>query len=130
MKTHSLIGNEIQDFYSRISDEDRFTKGLGPLEFERNKELISALLKNPRSTIVDVTGVYSEWLSQLGHHVHLVDPVEKHIKKARIRAGRLKNKFYCYQGNSLELGFDDAVADLVILHGPLYHLQDKKRPHK
>jgi ubiquinone/menaquinone biosynthesis C-methylase UbiE len=129
MKSTSLISGEIDAFYSRISDEDRFTRGLGPLEFERNKELILRYLNVPDSVIVDVgggTGIYSEWLSKSGHQVHLVDPVDNHIRKARSKASQLKKKFCCYKGASADLPFDDECAHLVILHGPLYHLQSRE----
>jgi ubiquinone/menaquinone biosynthesis C-methylase UbiE len=129
MKTSDLINSEIKDFYSKISDEDRLTKGLGPLEFERNKELLSPYIKSSKKVIADVgggTGVYSEWLAAAGHSVHLIDPVEKHIRKAKNRMTTSKHKFACHLGESQHLPFPDAIADLVIIHGPLYHLQSRR----
>lgn len=126
MKNNTLIKPEINDFYSKISDEDRFLKGLGPLEFERNKALIQRYIRSSKSIIVDVgggSGMYSEWLSGLGHEVHLVDPVQKHIKKAKQKAARMKRKFQCHLGEAKNLCFPENFADIVILHGPLYHLQ-------
>ena len=46
--------------------------------------------------IIDVgggTGKYSEWLAKKGHHVHLIEPVKKHIEYAKNRAHKLKHKF-------------------------------------
>ena len=129
MNKSSLISSGIEDFYSKVSDEDRYTKGLGPLELERNKTLIQRYLRSPKSVIIDVgggTGVYSEWLAGQGHCVHLVDPVKKHVRKASGRSARLKNKFSCTVGESTDLDFPDNCADMVILHGPLYHLQSLK----
>jgi len=54
-----------------------------------------------------------------------VDPVPKHIERANTRAGKLRNKFSAYLGEARELDFPDNFADIVILHGPLYHLQNK-----
>ena len=128
MKKESLISTEIERFYSNVSDENRYTKGLGPLELERNKELILRHIKSTNSIIVDVgggTGVYSEWLAQLGHRVHLTDPVAKHIYKAKARSSNSKQKFNCTLGEARSLEFPDNFADMVILHGPLYHLQSR-----
>jgi SAM-dependent methyltransferase len=55
----------------------------------------------------------------LGHKVTLVDPVPKHIQKATRKAGN----FRCILGDARSLPFNNADFDLVILHGPLYHLQ-------
>lgn len=121
-----LINSAIDAFYTETSEESRLQLGLGPLEFERNKELIGRYLPK-KGVIVDVgggPGVYSEWLAGLGYDVHLVDPVEKHIKQANKRSAKLKNKFKSYLGEARKLGFPDAFADVVILHGPLYHLQE------
>jgi len=129
MSNSTFISGEINDFYSKISDEDRYVSGLGPLELERNKTLLQRYIPSSGSVILDVgggTGVYSEWLAGLGHHVHLVDPVSKHIRKARKRASDSRRSFNCIQGEARDLDFPDNFADVVILHGPLYHLQSRK----
>jgi ubiquinone/menaquinone biosynthesis C-methylase UbiE len=123
-----LISSDIDDFYSSTSEEGRLQLGLGPLEFERNKELISRYLPK-KGRVIDVgggPGVYSEWLANLGHEVHLVDPVEKHIKQANKRSAKTKKPFKTILGEAQKLTLQDSMADVVILHGPLYHLQSKK----
>lgn len=135
MKTNKkrLISKKIEDFYNEISEESRLTGGLGPLEFKRNKELIEKFISSPNSTILDVgggTGKYAEWLANNGHNVSLIEPIEKHVKLARKRAKKSKNKFTVYLGEARELDFPDNFADLVILHGPLYHLQDQSDREK
>jgi len=129
MKDKPLISEGIDAFYSEISDEDRYTKGLGPLELERNKLFFKSCIAAPGSIIIDVgggTGVYAEWLAGLGHHVHLVDPVRKHVRKALRKAAASKHSFSCSLGEARDLDFPDNFADMVILHGPLYHLQSRK----
>jgi ubiquinone/menaquinone biosynthesis C-methylase UbiE len=124
--TNSLISTEIDSFYSGASEDKRLTFGLGPLEFERNKELIARYLPAGNLFIIDVgggPGVYAEWLAEMGHNVHLVDPVRKHIQQAQKRASKLKKPFKVLLGEAGSLSFPDKFADLVILHGPLYHLQ-------
>lgn len=124
--TYNGISKEIDRFYSSASEDKRLTFGLGPLEFERNKELISRYLPAEHSIIIDVgggPGAYSEWLAEMGHDVHLVDPVSKHIQQAKKRSSKLKRPFKVLQGEARKLDFPDSIADIVILHGPLYHLQ-------
>ncbi|PYF71501.1 class I SAM-dependent methyltransferase [Pedobacter nutrimenti] len=127
MAATGLISNDINEFYSKTSEENRLSLGLGPLEYERNTELISRYLsKDKKDLIADVgggPGIYAEWLAKMGHLVHLVDPVAKHIKQAKVRASKLKKPFFPVLGESRKLDMEDQSMDLVILHGPLYHLQ-------
>lgn len=128
MPPPQLINPEIEAFYAQTSEEDRLELGLGPLEFERNKDLISRYLPK-KGIVIDVgggPGVYAEWLAGLGHEVHLVDPVEKHIKQANKRSAKAKKPFKSILGESRKLELPDNFADVVILHGPLYHLQLKE----
>lgn len=123
-----LISKEINDFYTRSSEEDRLTIGLGPLEFERNRSLISRYLPEEPGIIADIgggTGKYSEWLAGMGHDVWLVDPVKKHIVQAQKRSDRAARKFHVIHGEGRSLDFPDNFADVVIVHGPLYHLPEK-----
>jgi ubiquinone/menaquinone biosynthesis C-methylase UbiE len=129
MKNKKLISKELEDFYNKASEETRLEKGMGIFEFERIKELIEKHISKPNSTIIDIgggTGKYSEWLAEKGHSVHLVEPVLKHIKLAEKRAQKLKNPFSVVIGEAKKLPYQDNTADLVILHGPLYHLQKRE----
>lgn len=129
MNHKQLISRELELFYNRASEETRLDKGMGVFEFERIKSLIEKYITLPSSKIIDVgggTGKYSEWLAKKGHEVFLVEPVHKHIQIAQNRANKLKNKFSVQLGESRKLNFPDSFADLIILHGPLYHLQKKE----
>jgi len=128
MQKKQLISRDIEIFYNKASEETRLDKGMGIFEFERIKVLIDKYLPFQSAKIIDVgggTGKYAEWLSQKGHSVFLVDPVPKHIDQAIVRANKLKNKFSAHLGEARALNFPDNFADVVILHGPLYHLQNK-----
>ena len=128
-KNKKLISKELNDFYNKASEETRLEKGMGIFEFERIKELIKQHISKSNYTIVDIgggTGKYSEWLSQEGHNVHLIEPVLKHIKLAEKRSKKLKNPFSVTIGEAKKLPYQDNSADLVILHGPLYHLQKRE----
>lgn len=132
MKSSRLINSSIELFYNSANEENRLKQGLGPLEFERNQELILRYLKKPASLIIDVgggTGHYSAWLAGLGHKVYLVDPVQKHITLARNKASKYKF-FHCQLGEAQNLDLQSEIADLVILHGPLYHLQEETQRFK
>ncbi len=121
-----LVNTEITDFYNKSSEESRLQLGLGPLEFERNKDLIARYLPKFKGLVADVgggPGHYAQWLSSLGHKVILIDPVPKHIQQAEKRAKKSKQPFSCVLGEARSLPLDDKSADVVILHGPLYHLQ-------
>jgi 2-polyprenyl-3-methyl-5-hydroxy-6-metoxy-1,4-benzoquinol methylase len=127
MAASKLINPDIEDFYANTSEEGRLQLGLGPLEFERNKELIKRYLPK-KGVIIDVgggPGIYSEWLAGMGYEVYLVDPVEKHIKQANKRSNKAKKTFKTQLGEAQKLELGDNFADVVILHGPLYHLQSK-----
>jgi ubiquinone/menaquinone biosynthesis C-methylase UbiE len=122
-----LISKKLETFYTEAAEDERLNYGLGPLELERNKELISRFLPKKGAIILDIgggPGVYSEWLTNLGYTVYLVDPVEKHIRQAKKRSAKLKTPFKAILGVAAALEFDKNSADLVILHGPLYHLQE------
>ncbi len=129
MNSKQLISRNIEIFYNKASEETRLDKGMGVFEFERIKSLIDKHIPFSASKIIDIgggTGKYSEWLARKGHQVHLVEPVYKHIKLAQNRAYKLKNKFSVHLGEARKLEFPNNFADLIILHGPLYHLQKKK----
>ena len=129
MNSKQLISRDIEIFYNKASEDTRLEKGMGIFEFERIKSLIEKHIISSSITIIDVgggTGKYSEWLAKKGHKVHLVEPVSKHIEIAQNRANKLKNKFSVHLGESRKLEFPNNYADLVILHGPLYHLQEQE----
>ena len=130
MNSTLLISSEIDAFYSISSEKNRLKQGLGPLEYERTQELIQRYISKQACVIADVgggPGIYAEWLSLLGHTVYLIDPVLKHIQQAKKRAGKLKKPFQCIQAEAQTLSLPDDSMDMVILHGPLYHLQIKQQ---
>ena len=56
MNSDKLISAEIENFYTQTSEEARLQLGLGPLEFERNKDLIQRYLPASKGVILDVGG--------------------------------------------------------------------------
>lgn len=126
LKNKILIDSTINAFYNSISEEARLTQGIGAFEFERTKHLIQHYVPATPTTIIDVgggTGKYAQWLARMGHQVHLVEPVVKHIRLAKKRAQSSSHSFYVHHGEAKSLPFPDQFADVIIAHGPLYHLQ-------
>lgn len=123
-----MIEPTITAFYTNHSEDSRLQVGLGPLEFERNKSLISKYLQGDSLAIADIgggTGHYAAWLCGMGHRVTLIDPVPKHIEQAKRKAKRTGKGFTCLLGEARHLPFESEAFDLIILHGPLYHLQQE-----
>lgn len=123
-----MINSAITQFYNNSNEDTRLQTGLGPLEFERNKLLISRQLNAKNLKIADVgggSGHYATWLAEMGHQVTLIDPVQKHVTLAQKKAKKNGIHFDSLLGEASHLPFADATMDVVILHGPLYHLQKR-----
>ncbi len=132
MAKKKLVSPDIEAFYDKASEEQRLESGMGIFEFERIKSLIQKYTPDTPAKVVDVgggTGKYSEWLAQQGHDVFMIEPVHKHIRIAEKRSNKLKNKFKVILGEAKSLEISSDFADIVILHGPLYHLQKSEDRH-
>ncbi|HUQ91080.1 MAG TPA: class I SAM-dependent methyltransferase [Bryobacteraceae bacterium] len=115
--------DDILHYYQQSSEADRLTAGSGLLEFARSQEIIQRYLPPPPARILDVgggPGAYAGWLASLGYEVHLLDPVPKHIESAR----RLPLATV-QLGDARALPYEDASADVVLVMGPLYHLESR-----
>lgn len=119
----------IIDYYAGYDESQRLTDGFGKLERLRTQQLIARHLPSKRGTIADVgggNGVYAFWIAEQGHAVHLIDIVPKHIDDANEIARRSGiNLASIAVGDARKLELADGTADVVILHGPLYHLIDR-----
>jgi len=124
------IDEEIVEHYNAYDESQRLTDGFGNLERERTKELIQRYLPAPPATVMDIGGaggVYSFWLAGLGYNVHLVDIVPRHIEQAQQQSNEGTVKLASLKvGDARELDFPDDFAEVVMMHGPLYHLTDRQ----
>ena len=130
-KTRRTEGtDEIVSHYTEMYDESkRLTDGFGQLERARTLELIQRFLPERPSIVLDVggaSGTYSFFVAGLGHEVHLVDLVPKHIEQAKARAAEagMPALASLRVGDARALEFPDASADALVMHGPLYHLTE------
>ena len=122
--------DEIILHYTESYDEARrLTDGFGQLERARTEELIVRFLPEPPAVVLDVggaTGIYSFFMAGLGHEVHLVDLVPRHVEQAEVksRAAGTPKLASMRVGDARSLEFPDESADAVMMHGPLYHLTE------
>lgn len=122
MSTHT-----INTFYNSTQMEtDRLGQHVFQLEKVRTQEIILRYLESSM-TIADIggaTGAYSFWLHDMGHNVHLLDAAEFHIEAAtKTSISENKPLASISLGDARKLPYDDEQFDLVLLFGPLYHLQ-------
>lgn len=120
------VDQAMRAYYERGEEAERLDGGMesGPLEFERTKELIGRFLPERSLDVVDVgggPGQYAAWLADLGHRVHLVDPIPLHVQQAAAAHERVTAE----TGDARRLSRSDGSADVVLLLGPLYHLPER-----
>jgi len=125
-----MSSRTINTFYNSTQMEtDRLGQHVFQLEKVRTQEIILRYLKTSMN-IADIggaTGAYSFWLHDMGHRVHLLDAAEFHIEAAtKISISENKPLASISLGDARQLPYDDEHFDLVLLFGPLYHLQEKE----
>jgi len=125
-----MSSHVINTFYNSTQMEvDRLGQHVFQLEKVRTQEIVLRYLKFSM-TIADIggaTGAYSFWLHDMGHKVHLLDAAEFHIETAtKISITENKPLASISLGDARKLPFDDEQFDMVLLFGPLYHLQQKE----
>ena len=107
-------------------EESRLQHGAGPLEFERTKLILSAVLPPPPARVLDVggaAGAYSEWLAGQGFDVHLVDASARLVGEARRRNVTLPRPIASLAvADARALPAANGSAGALLLMGPLYHL--------
>jgi SAM-dependent methyltransferase len=112
-------------YYERAPEERRLLEGPARLEFARTCELIGRLAPPPPAIGLDVgggPGRYAGWLAERGYEVYLIDPVARLVEEAR-RAPTAVPIAGCMVGDARGVEWSDGSAALVLLLGPLYHLQ-------
>jgi ubiquinone/menaquinone biosynthesis C-methylase UbiE len=123
--------DRIVSYYREADEATRLGTGWFQLEHARTQELIQRYLPPAPGTIIDAgggAGVYACWLAARGYQVHLIDPVPKHVERARA-ASREQPEFPLAStevGDARRLPQADHSADAVLLLGPLYHLVERE----
>lgn len=139
------ISAEVRRFYENCAEVGRLERRLGKVEFFRTRELLSQYIQEG-SVIYDVgggIGMYARWLAAQGHQVHLlelaeaqVDYAKEHMMGKGLAGGTIINEhegiiggeplFQAEVADARNLPRPDESADVVLLMGPLYHLQRKE----
>jgi SAM-dependent methyltransferase len=126
-----VVDPDIVVHYELGLEEGRLQRGGRPrLEFVRTLELLDRLLPTPRPCrILDVGGgsaIYAVPLSERGHVVRLIDPIEHQVARARERAAEGgHHRLTAEVGDARALDEGDDAYDAVLLFGPLYHLVER-----
>ena len=121
----------IVDHYGDAEESSRLRTGWFQLERARTRELLLRHLPPTPATVIDAgggAGAYACWLAARGYHVHLIDPVPKHVEQARAASSRQPQHPLASAevGDARDVPHGDASADAVLLFGPLYHLVEKE----
>ena len=124
------VPSEILAHYEEYEESTRLSSGTGLLEKERTRRILTRYLPSPPATVLDVgggTGVHALWLAGLGHRVHLIDPVPRHVEGAAAAAAaqRVTPLASTRVGEAQHLEQEDESMDAVLLLGPLYHLTER-----
>src|SRR2546422_10774534 len=72
--------------YESGVEKDRLLKDTERLEFHRTKQIISRYLPKKPATILDIgggSGGHASWLGEMGHVVHLFDPMPLQLTPER-----------------------------------------------
>ena len=116
--------NEVYEFYNNGAEIDRLERGLGIVEFYRSKEIISQYIAK-KSSVYDIgggIGKYSEWLAEQGHDVTLIELAPTAVDYAK---KNMDTPYKAEVGDARGVNKPDESADVVLLMGPLYHLQNE-----
>jgi SAM-dependent methyltransferase len=118
----------ISDYYDRAPEESRLEQGAFQLEEARTRELIRRFAPPPPGIVIDVggaAGAYALWLAEAGYEVHLIDAVPRLVAEAERRSAAAQLPLAsCRVGDARALDLPGAVANMILLLGPLYHLTD------
>ncbi|MGH8791970.1 MAG: class I SAM-dependent methyltransferase [Stackebrandtia sp.] len=128
--TEHALAPEVAEYYELGGEVTRLTESAGGrLEFLRTQDILRRLIGPQPAAVLDVggaTGVHARWLVEDGHAVVLVDPVASQVEAAARIDGVAAGV-----GDARDLsGFGEASFDVVLLLGPLYHLQTEAERRK
>lgn len=119
--------NEVLEFYNAGAEKGRLERGLGKVEFYRTKEVLKKYISNINNKIYDIgggIGIYSSWLAGLGNEVHLLELAPSAVEYA-VNNQCENNNFIAEICDARNINRPDESADIVLLMGPLYHLQNQ-----
>lgn len=121
---------QIMACYNQGLEKSRLSRGIEKLELERSKEIISRYIQGSGLVIYDIgggAGVYSGWLAEQGHEVHLFDLASRSADMAAELNQQLTRPIQSIEvADARQIARADKSADAVLLMGPLYHLTERE----
>lgn len=123
--------NKVVNVYNNaISEEERCKKQSYFMEFYLTKLYLDKVIKK-RSKVIELgcgTGYYAmEFHDKCAQYVGL-DIVPKHIEALNAKAKKLNiSNIVGVVGDATDVHFEDNSFDVVLLLGPMYHLDKKSR---
>ncbi|MCK9471838.1 MAG: class I SAM-dependent methyltransferase [Bacilli bacterium] len=123
----------INALYELFNEDNRLNRSKAArVEFLTTIKYIEAYL-NEDSKILDIgagAGEYSLYYAKRGYVVNAVELAKNNIEKFRMKITP-KMKLDLREGNALDLSFySDESFDIVLLMGPLYHLENENDRNK
>ena len=123
--------DEILRHYQEADEASRLCAGWFQLEQARTQELILRHIHPAPATVLDVgggAGAYACWLASRGYHVHLIDPVPRHVEQACAASAKQPQHPLASAalGDARQLAQANQTADAVLLLGPIYHLTERQ----
>lgn len=118
------------DYYTKGQQKNRLKSGLFRLEYARTIEIIERYIDSEPAVMYDIgsgAGNYASYFAKKNHIVSVVDLFSIHIKQAKeLSNTHPKTPIKSFHvGDARELPFDNNIADIVFLSGPLYHLLNR-----
>ncbi|ABP53971.1 Methyltransferase type 11 [Salinispora tropica CNB-440] len=114
--------SEIMEYHQRGGERARLAAGQGRLGFLRTWDVLSRVLPDAPTALLDIAGAtdaYAGTLTQVSYHVQVVEPVPEHVAEAAAPPG-----VTAILGNARALPAVVSSVDAVLLLGPLYHLPE------
>lgn len=122
--------NKVERYYDEEYDEwQRLERH--KIEFDITKRYLDKYIQGEKLEIFDIgggPGRYSIYLAEKGHRVTLLDLSSRHIEVAKEKSAERGVVLEAYiHGNALELEeFETEKYDVILLMGPLYHLDEER----
>ena len=120
----------IEDYYNNYDEEGRLLSRHGQVEFLTTMKYIREFISSASEpNILEIgagTGRYSVYLAKQGYDVTAVELILRNLEILKSKLDG-SERMTALQGNALYLSvLPDAVFDLTLLLGPMYHLYTRE----